>query len=611
VHDGISRFGDFELNRHRFELLRHGQPIKVERIPLELLTLLVESEGRVVSRAEIIDRLWGKDVFVDTEHGVNTAVRKVRAALHDDADSPIFLQTVPSKGYRFIPAVEVVGREAAVKPTAPETPAQAPTRRWWRLAAVALGMISIAAALVAVIANRRAASHSIRSIAVLPLSNLTGDSAQDYFADGMTDEFITMLARNTSLRVVSRTSVMQYKGTTKPLREIAQSLGADAILEGSISRMGQRVHINVQLISAPGDNHIWAESYDRGADEVYALPAELSYTIARKLRTDSPPTRQQRYVKPEAHDAYLRGRFYWFSNDYLHSLDYMKKAVELQPDYAAAWSGLGDCYSVLAIGGQAPPREVMDKAESAVHKALELDDSLAEVHNSLGALQLFYHWDWKKADEETQRAVQLDPGFAEAHHLRAYLMIALNRPEEALKEQTLVSTVDPFSRPFALGKVLMRLRRYDAAIQELQKRKRDLPQDAAVRYLLAEAYSYNGMKEQSAKEFEEVSLQEGDLKFATEFRKAFNRGGEKAVAEWLIQRRSDPEVRKQYLSPFVMAHWQARAGHREAAINALEKAYQTRVPAMIFIQTEPDFDFLHNDPRYRAIVQKMGLPPAY
>jgi TolB-like protein/DNA-binding winged helix-turn-helix (wHTH) protein/Tfp pilus assembly protein PilF len=610
VHDGIYRFGDFELNRHRFELLRHGQPIRIERIPLELLTLLVESEGRVVSRAEIIDRLWGKDVFVDTEHGVNTAIRKVRAALHDDADSPSFLQTVPGKGYRFIPAVEVVGREVPTKPaTGPGGPA--PALRWWRFAVFALGVIAIAGLLVFVIAGRKAAPRGIHSIAVLPLANLSGDSTQDYFADGTTDELITMLARNTSLRVVSRTSVMQYKSATKPLREIAQALGADAILEGSISRTGSRVHVNVQLISGSGDSHLWAESYDRSAEDIYSLPSELSYTIARKLNTDTATARQQRYVKPEAHDAYLRGRFYWFANDARSSLDYMKKAVELQPDYAAAWSGLGDCYAVQAVSGEAPPSDVMGKAESAVHKALELDDLLPETHNSLAALHLFYDWDWKKADEESQRAVQLDPGFAEVHHLRSYLMIALNRPEDALKEQKLASTMDPFARPWALGYVLLRLHRYDEAIKELQQRKRDLPQDPIVRYVLADAYRDSGMHDEAAKEIEEVVQQGGDKEFANQFRRAFDKGGDRAVAEWRIRRRSDPEIRKRYLSPLEMAHWQARAGHREAAIKSLEMAYAERVPFLVFVQTEPDFDSLHGDPRYRAIVQKIGLPPAY
>lgn len=609
MQDGIYRFGEFELDRHRFELRRHGQAVKIERIPLELLALLVESQGRVVPRAEIIERLWGKDVFVDTEHGVNTAIRKVRTALRDDADHPRFLQTVSGKGYRFISEIHVATPEIPLKGGTVELPLAKKGR--WGVGAVAAALIATIAIVAFLIVGRGPRTAEVRSIAVLPLANLSGDGAQDYFADGITDELITMLARNTSLRVVSRTSVMQYKGASKPLREIAQALGADAILEGSISRTGSRVHVNVQLISGSGDSHIWAESYDRSADEVYALPAELSYTIARKLKSDSSATRQQRYVKPEAHDAYLRGRFYWFANDARSSLDYMKKAVELQPDYAAAWSGLGDCYAVQAVSGEAPPSDVMGKAESAVHKALELDDLLPETHNSLAALHLFYDWDWKKADEESQRAVQLDPGFAEVHHLRSYLMIALNRPEDALKEQKLASTMDPFARPWALGYVLLRLHRYDEAIKELQQRKRDLPQDPIVRYVLADAYRDSGMHDEAAKEIEEVVQQGGDKEFANQFRRAFDKGGDPAVAEWRIRRRSDPEIRKRYLSPLEMAHWQARAGHREAAIKSLEMAYAERVPFLVFVQTEPDFDSLHADPRYRAIVQKIGLSPAY
>lgn len=605
MQDGIYRFGEFELDRHRFELRRRGQAVKIERIPLELLALLVESEGRVVARAEIIDRLWGKDVFVDTEHGVNTAIRKVRTALREDADRPRFLQTVPGKGYRFIPEVRVGAPETLKEGRTGSEPAR--RKRLWVVVATC-GLLAAIALSAFLLIRRGSATAEAKSIAVLPLTNLSGDRAEDYLADGITDELITMLARNTSLRVISRTSVMQFKGASKPVREIGQALGADAILEGSISRNGSRVHLNVQLISARKDSHIWAESYDRSADELYSLPAELSYEISRKLKSDSSLVRTQRYIRPEAHDAYLRGRFYWFANDFGNGLDFMKKAVELQPDYAAAWAGLADAYAVLAVGGEATSREVMPKAEAAVARAQELDDSLAEVHNTLGALHLFYDWDWKKADDESQRAVQLDPRFSEAHHLRSYLMIALNRPEEALKEQKLASTMDPFARPWALGYVLVRLHQYDAAIRELQQRKRDLPQDPIVRYVLADAYRYKGMFQESAKETEEVIRQGGDSEFATQFRQAFAKGGDKAVAEWRIRRRSDPEIRKRYLSPLEMAHWQARAGHPEAAIRSLEAAYAEHVPFMVFLQSEPDFDSLHHDPRYRAIIRNMALP---
>jgi TolB-like protein/DNA-binding winged helix-turn-helix (wHTH) protein len=617
VQDAIYRFGDFELNQARFELCRNGRTVKLERIPMELLVLLLESDGKVVARQEIIERLWGKTVFVDTEHGINTAIRKIRMALREDAERPRFLLTVPGKGYRFIRETtngSTRGTVSAeqIEVIEPTVPASQPASFHRPIALAAIIVAVLAATLLTLILRNKAlSSPHIQSIAVLPLANLSGDPAQDYFADGMTDELITMLARNTSLRVISRTSVMEYKGTARPLRDIARELGADAILEGSVNRAASRVHMNLQLIYAPGDTHIWAESYDRDINDIYSLPSELSYSIAQKLKTDASPGKRQRYIKPEAHDAYLRGRFFWFAEDYPRSLDYMKRAIELQSDYAAAWSGLADNYAVLAVANVAAPREVMEKAQSAARRALELDDSLPEVHNSVAALHLFYDWDWNKADAELRRAVELNPDFAEAHHVRAYLMIALNRPEDALKEQRRSSELDPFARPFALGFVLTHLRQFDAAIDELLSRKKDLPQDSKVRSCLVDAYRYRGMQQESAREFEDAVLLQGDKEFAAQFRHAFEKGGDKAVAEWRIKRRSNPEVKKIYLSSLVLAHWYARAGEKQRALNALEDAYQEHVPFMVFLQSEPDFDILHSEPRYQALVQKMGLPPAY
>src|SRR5262249_32013503 len=254
--------------------------------------LLVESDGKVVTRQEIIERLWGKTVFVDTEHGINTAIRKIRMALREDAERPRFLLTVPGKGYRFIREtpngnsrgpVSVEETEVSEPSVAASQPAS--FRRPIALAAIIVAVIA-ATLLTLILRNKALSSPHIQSIAVLPLANLSGDPAQEYFADGITDELITMLARNTSLRVISRTSVMQYKGTGRPLRDSARGRGADAILEGSVNRAASRVHLNLQLIYAPGDTHIWAESYDRDVNDISSLPSELSYTIARKLKTD-------------------------------------------------------------------------------------------------------------------------------------------------------------------------------------------------------------------------------------------------------------------------------------------------------------------------------------
>ncbi len=621
------KFGDYELHCARFELRRNGEVVKLERIPMELLIFLAEKEGDIASRQEIVERLWGKDVFVDTEHGINTAIRKIRTALREDAEKPRFVHTVLGKGYRFVPGTgkgqrpleSESGSQTPVEPRVVEFPnaSQEATSRLSRK--VSAKWLAAAAALVLFVATvgfwfvrrRDQPTATIQSIAVLPLANLSGDASQDYFADGMTDELITMLARNTSLHVVSRTSVMQYKGIGRPMRDIARELGADAILEGSISRTSSRVHLNLQLINARGDTHIWADSYDRDANEIYSLPSELAYTIAKKLKTDRTPAKRQRYVSPQAHDAYLRGRFFWFGEDYVRSLDYMKKAIDLQPDYAAAWSGLADDYAVIAVANQAPAQEMMPKAFEAAQKALELDDSVAETHNTIAALHMFYDWDWKAADEESKRAIELNPDFAEVHHLRAYLLSALDRHEEAIQEQKRASEMDPFARPFAMGFVLLLSRKFDDALQELESRKKDLPGDFFVRMSLSDAYRYKGREADAAREFSEAVHMQGDEEFVNGFQRAFDRGGFKAVAEWRIKRRSDPNVSKLYLSPLMLARWYAQAGDKDEAIEALYRAYNERTPFLIFVQCSPDFDFLHSDARYRTLVQKIGLPPAY
>jgi TolB-like protein/DNA-binding winged helix-turn-helix (wHTH) protein len=326
------KFGEFELDSARFELRRNGQILKLERIPMDLLILLAEKDGKVASRQEIIERLWGKDIFVDTEHGINTAIRKIRAALREDAERPRFVQTVLGKGYRFV--TETNGNAGPVEstpelepapeaePAPPSTSESSKRRHWHRVAfaTIALGLLA-STALGLNLGGLRdrifPGNHrdELRSIAVLPLENLSGDPTQDYFADGITDELITMLAKNASLRVVSRTSAMQYKGVNRPVRDIARELGVDGILEGSVARSGTRVHINVQLIHAPSDTHIWAESYDRDLNDAYSLPSEVSQRIVKEVKVSSSAAKTQAHINPEAHDSYLRGRYLWFRFD--------------------------------------------------------------------------------------------------------------------------------------------------------------------------------------------------------------------------------------------------------------------------------------------------------
>ena len=617
----LYKFDEFELDSARFELRRNGRPLKLERIPLELLILLVEQDGKVVARQEIIDRLWGKDVFVDTEHGINTAIRKIRSALRDDADRPRFVQTVPGKGYRFLAKPDngiarPIERSLEVGTATPAQAVPVKSRRRWLGAIAAFTVCLLAGILlgfnVGGIRDRifRGTERSqIRSIAVLPLANLSGDPAQDYFADGMTDELITALAKDRSLRVVSRTSAMQYKGVRRPLRDIARELGVDGILEGSVERSGNRVHMTVQLIHAPSDTHVWAESYDREANELFSLPGELSQTIARQVgSTMSTPSRPEKRISAEAHDAYLMGRYYWFADNYEKSQSYFQKAIDLQPDYAAAWSGLADSYGASAIMGEARATDVMRQDEEAAHKAVALDDSLAEAHNSIAAYYYFMHWDWERAERESARTVELDPNYAEGHRLRGDVLETLNRTEDSLEERRKAMELDPFSRPWALAEALLHARRFDASLNEARLRSEAQPDNASLHAMLVDAYMQKGMEKQAAQEWE-VSLQlAGNKEAALEVHQAFGRGGLRAVLDWKLAGLKERARQGEYVAPLELADVYACLKLRNETLQYLEQGYQEHDPQLVHLQTNPIYDFLHSDPHYQAVVGKMGLP---
>jgi TolB-like protein/DNA-binding winged helix-turn-helix (wHTH) protein len=643
------KFADFELDSARFELRRDGRAVKLERIPLELLILLAEKDGSVATRQEIIDRLWGKDVFVDTEHGINTAIRKIRQALKDDSDNPRFVQTVTGKGYRFVAEKNGHAQPASAPPAAREAPQpESPHPAWVRVSdpdggpevsgrspattaapnststktklkiklTIALALCLIAAALLfAFRARLFPSTHAsqIHSIAVLPLANLSGDATQNYFADGMTDELITALAKNRDLRVVSRTSAMQYKGVQRPIREIARELGVDGILEGSIERSANRVHMTVQLIYAPTDSHVWAESYDRDLNQAYSLPEELSQTVAKEVKAATSPVAPPRYISPEAYDAYLKGLAFWFGDNVQGGLEYFEKAIQLQPDYAAAWSGLSNTYAVLAISGEVSSDDVKAKWESAARKALELDDSLPEAHNSMAGWYLFYVWDWKRAEAESLRSLALDPRFAEGYHIHSYILTVTGRLAEAVEEQKRGMAIDPFARPWALGYAYYHTRQFKAAVSELRLRIAALQNDPTSHAILADSYHFLGLDKEAAEELEQTSLLSGQKEWAAALQRAFQRGGFAAVADWKAdvpwQRNPKGDARK-YISPYWRALDTGRAGRKEQTLRLLEQAYGEHSPRIIFLQNEPAFDFLHSNPRYQALVKKIGLPPA-
>jgi TolB-like protein/DNA-binding winged helix-turn-helix (wHTH) protein len=633
---GDIHFGAFEVHVRARELRKRGSLVRLQQQPFELLLALLERPGDVVSREELRQKLWPADVNVDFDRNLNKAVVKLREALGDSSESPLYVETLPRVGYRFIAPVNgtpvaepattnhpaspaIVATEEittfAVEPSSemPDRPAvlassRSRARVLLGLGAILLFTLGVATARMAV--RRESALRPIKSLAVLPLENLSGDPGQDYFAAGMTDELTTMLAKNSTLRIVSRTSVMQYKGAHGPLAEIARNLGVDGILEGSVARSGDQIHMTIQLIQAPSDTHVWAESYDRNANDVVSLPREAAQTVAKQLKSAVPEAVSPRFVLPAAHDAYLRGRYIWYTEDNEKAGEYFRKATELQPDFALGWSGLSVYYAGGAIEGRLDPRQSLAQAEATAVKAVELDERLPEGHLALGAAILINDWDWDRAQREVARAIELDPKFAEAYHLRARVLAAINRHPEAIEAQQQATELDPFARSWALILSYTFARQYDAAIADALQRLESNPSDINLHAFLSSAYRRKGMGKEAAQELEKRLSLGGEEESAVAVRRAFEHAGYRGVIDWQLSQLKKKAATR-YVSPVDMANCYAQLGEREETLALLEEGYRLRAPQLLWMQADPAYDFLHSEERYRSIIKRMGLPPAY
>ena len=527
----VFEFGEFRLDCARVELLREGHTVKLERKPMELLVLLAERGGELVTREEIAARLWGSDVFVDTEHGINTAIRKIRQALREHPQEPRFLITLSGRGYR-LEAKAVTASPASVAtvpdsaspparevpparirfgmhalPSAAKGPGPGPRRDW---AALWLALCVVFAVVVLLVFRSSRANalfegspSTAHSIAVLPLENLSGDPSQDYAAAGLTDELTTMLAKTSNLRVVSRTSALQFEGKHAPLHQIASQLGVDAILEGSVSKSGDLEHVNLQLVSASSDANLWAESYDRAPQDAATLPSEAAMAVAKRLNSAVPLAEAKpRYVNPEAHDAYLRGWFLWhypgrFTNHNEQAAQYFTKAVAIQPDYALGWAGLANAKISGVIQGEFP-ESILPQAMQAAVKSVQLDDTDPRTHLALGTAMFLNDWDFMDADHEFLRAIELDPKFAQTYRLRQGLLVAQNRYPESLEAEKKADELEPFESVSALARAYESAHQYDESLAKANQRLATNPHDAQLFAVMSDDYRCKGMPKEAA-----------------------------------------------------------------------------------------------------------------
>ncbi len=615
-------FRDFELDSGRFDLRRQGRRIRLERKPLELLILLAERPGQLVSREEILERLWGRGLFFDAERGVNNAIRKIRAALNDDAEQPRYVETVVGKGYRFIAPVERVLEPASSAAPAPGVRGERLRRFRWRLAWVpAAGFAALlAAAFVFNFAGVRnlvfaRRTQPIHSIAVLPLENLSGDPAQEYFADGMTDALITELAQISSLRVISRTSAMHYKGSRRPLPEIAKELNVDAVVEGSVVRSGNRVRITAQLLEARSDRHLWARVYERDIREIMSLQQDVAGSIVREIQPKLRPQgsaspSRKRQVNPEAYDAYLRGMYFWHKFTevgHRRALEYFEESIRRDPSYAPGYAGLSNAYHELEY--YVRPFEVMPKSKEAAEKALKLDDTSPDAHAALGWVKWVYEWDWPGAEREFQRAIQLNPSYALGHGMYALYLDSLGRFEEASRELQVAGELDPVALALirSAAEHFRFMRQYDRAIAE-NRRVLDMdPGFANAHESLAYAYANKGMYEESIQELVQLAVADGQHDLAETMKVAYTRGGYKGALKSRVKYYKDRRRAGSYVAFWDEALAYAQLGNKDLALQALERAYAERED-ITDLGANPSWDAIRADPRFQDLVRRLGLP---
>jgi TolB-like protein/DNA-binding winged helix-turn-helix (wHTH) protein len=518
---GVRRFGAFELNLQLGELRKNGMRLRLSGQSFQVLAVLVEHAGEVVTREELHSKLWPADTFVDFDHGLNNAVARIREALNDSADTPRYIETIPRRGYRFITPVPV--QPASVPPgqaepaqkaigaAVPAPPATKPARLWLKL--LLAGAASIALLAAAFLVYRRfgvTERTPIRSLAVLPLKNLSGDPAQEYLADGMTEEVIGRLASLRDLRVISRTSSMRFKDTKLSAPEIAKTLGVDALVEGSVIREGDRIRVHAQLIRGASDEHFWSESYDREMGDVLALESNVAQSIAEKIAVTITGQEQARLaavrdISPEVYEAYLKGKLGPHNTraELQQNRAYFEEAIQKDPTFAPAYLGLANTYedlSTIFVGG--PPRNLRPKVISAAREALELDPELAEAHVLLADVYQ-REWRWNQAETEYKRALQLKPNDPVAHLGFAKWLLCQGRLEEALAWARRGRELDPLGDAgISISWILLSERRYDEGIRELQSFLAVHPDSAPARWYLGIALVLKGQPDRGIPELQ-------------------------------------------------------------------------------------------------------------
>jgi TolB-like protein/DNA-binding winged helix-turn-helix (wHTH) protein len=620
----VVKFGVFEVDLQAGEVRKAGMKQKLTGQPFQVLQALLERPHEIVTREDLRERIWPGNTFVDYDLALKKAVNRLREVLGDSAESPHFIETIPKRGYRFLGILEAAEQPSAVPAT---TPLQTKMKILGALTA-GLALVLIAALLIGFNVDKlrtrifaKSRSPEIRSIAVLPLQNLSNDPNQDYFSDGITDALTTELAQIGALRVVSRTSAEHFKGTRETLPEIGRKLNVEAIVEGSVTRSENRVRVTAQLIEAPSDRHLWAKSYERDLKDVLALQDEVARDIAEEIRIKLTPEERTRLadarpVNPEAHEAYLRGRFLWnqrTESQLQKAKEYFEQAIAKDPGYAAAYSGLADTYFYLSYGwGHIPPKEGMPLARAAALKSLELNGSAAEGHASLGTVKFLYDWDFPGAEQELKRAIALNPNYELGHHAYSVLLGAEHRYDESVAEARKAVEVDPLSVPAhnIFSSMLAGANRWDEAFLEDQKALELDPNPTHLAMFhdrMADYYRRKGMTNEAIEEEVKARTAKGARpEQIQEIRNIYAQSGRKGV----LKREIDAALKRWekdhwHNEAYNIASLYADLGNMDSSFKWVDKCVDLHSTALIWIYIGDTA--WRKDPRFAEVQRKMGV----
>jgi TolB-like protein/DNA-binding winged helix-turn-helix (wHTH) protein/Flp pilus assembly protein TadD len=615
------RFGEeLELDRSAYQLRRSGRPVKLERIPLEILLLLTERPGQLVSREQIAERIWGKGAFLDVDNSINGAIRKLRQVLEDDPEQPRFIQTITGRGYRFVAPVLAPADAPAEKPGA-APPERAPPRGRWRATLWLAGALALPLLLTAILWSRERGPDRPPGrvmLAVLPFQNLTGDEGQEYFSDGLTEEMITQVGNRdpAGFGVIARASVMHFKHTQDPPERIGHELGAQYLLLGSVRRDASTVRVTAELIRTRDHARLWAHQYDRQLSGLLTLQDEIAREITDAIQSSlgtRAPTRGAAAgpaPAPDAYDLYLRGQFFFNKRtdaDLRAAASYFEQAVQHDSGFARAWAALADADVLGAVYSIGPPQALVARARAAALEALALDSSLAEAHAALALIVQNHDWDWATAEREFRQAIALNPNYATAHHWYAEHLMWRGRFDEALRESERARQLDPLSLIIAAdnGAILYFARRYDQAIDRLRSVRAVDPTMSRAHLLIA-VYADHGMLDQAlAEEARWRPLVAAPIHWSA-LAYVYGRTGRTAEARHAIQellRLSEREP----LQARVFAWSYAGVGDTAQTLAWLEKAYAEHSGELVALKVSPAYDFLREDPRFQRLLERVGL----